>query len=125
MSAEADQARVDNFATQVSAIERRLVDPDRSVQMEEVAIGELQKLYDAYPDNVQATIRKDIMPRCMFSIETGWVKCPYPGCVRGMISPDREEFVEVLDSVGNKVRKMVAIPKETCPQCKGLGEIKA
>ena len=114
MSTEGDKAKADNFQTQAGAIVYRLADPDRSLEMEQAAIEGLKQLYEAYPPPVQQAIRRDILPRLPFTLPTGWVKCPY--CVRGMTSPDREEF----DEQG----RPTAVPKEICANCRGAGEVK-
>lgn len=108
------QAKVDHFASQAGAIVYRLVDPDHALTLEAPAIKALQDLYEDYPEPVQTAIRRDVLPRLPFTVETGWVKCPH--CVRGMVSPD----VEAFDAEG----RPTAVPKEVCPTCKGAGELR-
>lgn len=114
MSEEGDQAKADNFQTQAGAIVYRLADEDRTIEMEQAAIEGLKQLYEAYPPPVQQVIRREILPRLPFDLPTGWVKCTH--CVRGMTSPDRDEF----DEQG----RPTAVPKEICATCRGAGEVK-
>ena len=122
MSEEGDLAKFDNFRRQASAIDYRLVDPDHQPSLEEGPIATCQRLYDAYPENVQAMIRRDILPRIRFAIQTGYIDCP--ACVKGRVSPDREAFVTIKDKDGNDVQKPIAIQKELCLKCGGSGELR-
>ena len=113
MSEAGDAAKVDNFQTQAGAIMYRLANPSHTIDLEQGAIDALQALYEAYPQQVQRAIRRDVMPRLGFKLETGWVKCP--DCVKGMRSPDREVF----DDKG----RQTAFEKVTCATCRGSGEM--
>jgi len=103
---EVDQARFDNLARQCSNIDKELADemtrPALLTQMQP-AIDQMKTLYDAYPPEAQAAVRNELMPRLYFSWDTGYEKCPH--CVRGMVSPDREEFITQKDAQGNTIYK--------------------
>jgi len=152
---EVQQAQFDIIARNISPISYELADEQTRPMVLQAMQGKIEQikvLYDAYPPEVQAAVRHELMPRLDFSWETGWEKCPH--CHMGMISPDREEFttkkddngdtiykeqVQVLhDPEGNMMLKEdgnpmtqtvmvpdtrpIAIEKETCPHCSGTGE---
>lgn len=152
---DVDKARFDIIARQASEISKALADEvtfATDLQNQQGNIARLKEAYDAYPETVQAEVRKELVPRLAFEFDTGWEDCPH--CHRGMVSPDKEEFVEMKDDKGNPVtkevqqmivdadgapvlddngqpmtktveqvvKKAIAFEKEVCKHCGGSGE---